>query len=323
MATLTDLGERRAVQILLRTFDRGHIPGLGDDCGIIPFGDQYILLTTDVVYEKTHFPGGATPYDMGWYSVAVNLSDVAAMGGYPIAFVAALLLPRTTDVSFLQEIARGMDNCAKQFGMAVYGGDTKEGDSIAISGVAMGRVPRDKILLRLGCKPGDIVAVTGDIGRGAWAIEMIKHGGPNREALEALLHPIPRLEAGWTLSESGAVTSCIDNSDGLATTLHQIATANSMGFEIEESKLPIFGKLKLMTGQESTKSALYKGGDYELVVTLKPEAFESVQASLARRNLKLNMIGHVTKERGCLLVTSKGKEAIPDQGWEHFKVRTS
>ncbi len=319
MVTLAEFGERNAVKELLRMFDRGHSPGLGDDCGIIPFGDQYLLLTTDVVNEKTHFPKGTTPFDMGWYSVAVNLSDVAAMGGHPLAFIAALTLPRTTELSFLQEVAHGMEACTKQFGVAVYGGDTKEGDNISIAGVALGRVPKDHILLRKGCGVGDVLAVTGDIGRGGWAADSIRRNGSNKEALETLLRQSPRLEEGLALSESGGVTTCMDNSDGLASTLHQMREANGLGFEVEQAKLPLFSRLKDLPPADAARLAVYHGGDYELVATVKPEQFEHVKAALAKHGARLTPMGRVTKENDCALITEKGREMIPDRGWEHFR----
>jgi thiamine-monophosphate kinase len=319
MVTLAEFGERNAVKELMRVFDRGYSPGLGDDCGIIPFGDQYLLLTTDVVNEKTHFPKGTTPYDMGWYSVAVNLSDVAAMGGYPLAFIAALTLPRTTDLTFLREVARGMDACTKQYGVAVYGGDTKEGDSISIAGVALGRVSKDRILLRKGSKVGDIIAVTGEIGRGGWAAETIRKTGSNKEALETLLRPNPRLEEGRLLSESRAVTACMDTSDGLASTLYQMREQNATGFEVEQGKLPLFPKLRALPAADMARIAIYHGGDYELVATVKPEEYENLSATLVKHNAHLTAIGHVTKDSDCVLVTDKGREQIADRGWEHFR----
>ncbi len=319
MVTLADFGERNAVKELLRLFDRGYSPGLGDDCGIIPLGDQYLLLTTDVVNEKTHFPKDTTPYDMGWYSVAVNLSDIAAMGGFPLAFIAALTLPRTTELSFLHEVGRGMDACTKQFGVAVYGGDTKEGDCISLAGVALGRVPRDRILLRKGSKVGDILVVTGDVGRGGWAGDSIRKNGPNRDALETLLHPSPRLDEGRILSDSGVVTACMDSSDGIGSTLHQMVEASNVGFEVEQAKLPLYSKLKSFPPQDATRLAVYHGGDYELVATIKPDAFDQLKSSFDKRSLHLTAIGHVTKGKDCVLVTDKVKETIQDRGWEHFR----
>jgi len=319
MVTLSEYGERKAVQELLRMFDRGYSPGLGDDCGIIPFGDQYLLLTTDVVNERTHFPKGTTAYDMGWYSVAVNLSDVAAMGGYPMGFIAAMTLPRTTELSFLHDLAHGMEACTKQFGVAVYGGDTKEGDTISIAGVAVGKVRKEHILLRKGARPGDVLVTTGDIGRGGWAADTLRKNGPNREALDALLRPFPRMTEGAEFAESEAVTSCMDSSDGISSTLHQLMEAGGTGFEVEQALLPLFAKLRTLPPSDAARIAVYNGGDYELVATVKPEALEDLKHRFTKKNLKLTVIGHAIKEKDCVLITEKGREPIPDRGWEHFR----
>jgi len=121
------------------------------------------------------------------------------------------------------------------------------------------------------------------------------------------------------MSESGTVTCCMDNSDGLASTLHQLSALNGMGFEVESGKLPLFAKMKNLPLPEATKLAMYHGGDYELVATVKPELVEGLQASLAKRNARLTAIGRVTKSKDCILLTEKGTEVIPDRGWEHFR----
>src|SRR3990172_12647050 len=111
---------------------------------------------------------------MGWCGGGRTLSDVAAMGGYPLGFVAALALPRTLDVNYLRELARGMDECAKEFGIAVLGGDTKEGSEITLAGTAFGRVKKERVLLRTGARPGDAIVVTGDLGRAGGGARQIR-----------------------------------------------------------------------------------------------------------------------------------------------------
>ncbi len=139
MATLRELGERGAVEVLARIFDRGQAIGLGHDCGVVEWGEDYLVITTDVVNPRTHIPPGATPQQVGWYTTAVNLSDVAASGARPLGFVAALSMPANTDVEFLRGLGQGMEECAREFGIAVLGGDTKESDQVSIAGTAIGR----------------------------------------------------------------------------------------------------------------------------------------------------------------------------------------
>ena len=220
MARLSDIGERGAIDILARIFDRGQPIGLGHDCGVVEWGDDYLVVTTDVVNRKTHIPAGATAQQIGWYATAVNLSDIAAAGARPLGFVAALSMPADTDVEFLRGLANGMEECVREFGIAVLGGDTKEADVLAIAGTAFGRVRKERILLRTGARPGDAIVVTGDLGRAGHAAKMLEQSsGLRTEALSQLLRPYPRIADGMFFSESGAVTSCMDLSDGLGASL--------------------------------------------------------------------------------------------------------
>ncbi|HEV8594804.1 MAG TPA: thiamine-phosphate kinase, partial [Thermoplasmata archaeon] len=173
---LDEIGERGAIEILKRIFDRGHEVGIGDDCALVDWGDQYLLVTTDVISQRAHLPPSATPAQIGWFLVAINLSDIAAMGGYPIGFVAALGLPRAVDVTWLRSLAQGMDECTKEHGIAVLGGDTKEADQIMLAGTAFGRIRKERVLLRRGGRPGDAVVVTGDLGRSGWGARCLREG---------------------------------------------------------------------------------------------------------------------------------------------------
>src|SRR3989475_6669962 len=165
VAKVSDIGERGALDILSRIYDRGQPIGLGHDCGVVEWGDDYLVVTTDVVNRKTHIPAGATAQQIGWYATAVNLSDIAAAGARPLGFVAALSMPADTEVEFLRGLATGVEECVREFGIAVLGGDTKEADILSIAGTAFGRGREDRTLLRTRARAGDAVVVTGDLGR--------------------------------------------------------------------------------------------------------------------------------------------------------------
>src|SRR2546427_5265403 len=139
---LEDLGERALIDLLKKIFDRGQPLGIGDDCALVDWGDHYLLVTTDVLTQRMHVPPSATAYQIGWFLVSINLSDIAAMGGYPLGFVGALALPRTLDVNFLRDLAKGMDECAKEFDIAVLGGDTKEAGGGSPAGASVRRGAR-------------------------------------------------------------------------------------------------------------------------------------------------------------------------------------
>jgi len=322
---LKDVGEREAVRQVLRILDRGLPVGLGHDVGVVDWGEDYLVATTDAVNVRTHVPRGATPAQIGWYLVAVNLSDIAASGAVPLGFVAALALPRDTDLEVLRGIARGMDDCTRQFGIAVVGGDTKESDAMTLAGTAFGRVPKKRILLRVGARPGDVVVVTGDLGRGGWAARSLSDPRQRAEALEALLRPYPRVEEGIFFSESGAVTSCMDISDGLGATVHQVAEASKVSFVIDLDAVPLYRGLGGADRKTVEDLGLYYGGDFELLATVAPDRLDALlekyrQSKGTEERHKLTVIGKVEGKGGNRLYSKKGGTVpLENRGWEHFR----
>jgi len=323
MTKLADVGERAAIQVLARIFDRGHPVGLGHDCGVVDWGDEYLVITTDSVNPRTHVPDGAAPQQIGWYLTAVNLSDIAAAGAKPLGFVAALSLPADTDVEYLRGLGQGMEECAREFGIPVLGGDTKQADVMSLAGTAIGRVRKDRVLLRKGARPGDVIVVTGELGRAGVAMRQLSAGGVRTEALHAVLHPYPRVAEGMVFSDSGTVTSCMDISDGLGATLAQMAAMTGLSYQVEWEALPKHKGLANLTAAQAKEMALYSGGDYELVATVKPEGLGDLLARYeterrADRN-RITLVGKVGSAGPNLLVTREGKEPLASKGWEHFR----
>ncbi|TLZ65806.1 MAG: thiamine-phosphate kinase [Methanobacteriota archaeon] len=320
---LSDIGERGAIEILSRIYDRGQPIGLGHDCGVVDWGDDYLVVTTDVVNQKTHIPAGATPSQIGWYATAVNLSDIAAAGARPLGFVAALSMPADTDVEFLRGLAQGMEECVREFGIAVLGGDTKESPLLSIAGTAFGRVRKDRILLRTGAKPGDAIVVTGDLGRAGHAAKVLEQPTALRsDALNDLLRPYPRIAEGMVLSESGAATSCMDLSDGLGVSLAQLASMTRLSYQIEWDALPLYRGLTALPPAVSKEVALYYGGDYELLATIRADAIGALLErwpTTAPRGQRLTVIGKVAASGGNVLITKTGREPLLGKGWEHFR----
>ena len=328
MARLSDVGERTAIEVLSRIFDRGQPIGLGHDCGAVEWGEDYLVITTDVVNPRTHIPAGASPQLVGWYLVAVNLSDVAAAGARALGFVAALSLPADTDVEFLRFLGLGMEECAREFGIAILGGDTKEADMLSLAGTAIGRVRKDRILLRSGARPGDLVVVTGDLGRAGLALQQLSNPTARLEALRSLLRPTPRLLEGEEFSESGVVTSCMDISDGLGTSLAQMASMSGMSYVVDWDRLPVYQDVEHVAVPARKDLVLYSGGDYELVATVKPEGLEALQERLRRHQRehgpRLSVVGRVEKGGGGnVLVMPDGREPLLSKGWEHFRLSHS
>jgi thiamine-monophosphate kinase len=152
---LREIGEREAIEHIRKILDQDDFPlGLTDDCAAIEMGKNYLLVSTDMINERTHMPVGMTAYDMGWHVIAVNLSDIASKGGEPLGLEVAVGLPRQKDIEFLEDMAQGMDSCARKYGTAIAGGDTKECYEVTLVGTAFGIVPKTKIMRRGGAHKG-------------------------------------------------------------------------------------------------------------------------------------------------------------------------
>jgi thiamine-monophosphate kinase len=327
MATkgLRDIGERKAIELIRGLLTRGDVAvGIGDDSAALDMGDEYLLITTDMINERTHVPK-ATPRQIGWHLIAINLSDIACKGGRPIGIVTALGLPRGTRVPFLKELVKGMDRCATTFGTAVIGGDTKESSELNLTGTAFGLVKKDAFMSRSGARPGDLVAVTGGLGGAAAGLWALKKRLDRPKALKALLEPWPRVREGISLGGSRAVTACIDISDGLSTSLHHLAAASKVGFSVSWDMVPVHDEVRRVGFPDDRAvedAVLHFGGDYELLMTLDPRPGSLSKAIQAVRahGTELTVIGVVTK-KGVLLEKDGRASRLENKGWEHFRPR--
>ena len=322
MKKLSDLGERRAIQLISNILSKGKIAvGIGDDCAAFDFEKNYLLVTTDMISEKTHIPKIMSPWQIGWFIVAINLSDIAAKGGKPIGLVLSLGLPKNTSESFLKDLMRGADKCATKYNTTIVGGDTKENDEITLCGTAFGLVKKDEFMGRKGAKPDDVVAVTGTLGKAAAGYYALKHNIGNRELVKGFLEPAPRIKEGRALAKTKFVTSSMDISDGLSSSLYQLQDLNNVGFEIDEEKIPLSPtllKLKGKQGFDVYSNAIHFGGDYELLLTIPKNRFKEVQKAIENTGNKLTQIGRVTKE-GKIMIEDKGKtQILKNMGYEHF-----
>jgi thiamine-monophosphate kinase len=321
---LKDLGERKAQELIrdvfiLRTLDS---EGMKDDCAAVEFGDDYLLITTDMIAEHTHIPKNATFWQVGWHLAAINLSDIAAMGGEPLGLVCALGLPFDFDDKNLNELMEGMNSCISKYGTSILGGDTKETESLTITGCAIGRVAKDEIMRRSGAMPGDIVAVTGELGRAGAAYHSLKNNIDLENALKDLLEVQPRIAEGIILSDTKAATSCMDISDGLASSIHQLSKVNDVSFEIDFDKIPVSPEAKVTCEKLNLplkEPVLYMGGDYELLVTIKEGQLEKPQRACSELGAGLTPIGKVIENNKNLLIKDGISTSLEDRGYEHFR----
>jgi thiamine-monophosphate kinase len=289
--------------------------GIGDDCALLqlPPG-QELAVTSDTLVAGRHFPSRTSPGDIGWKALAVNLSDLAAMGADPRWFLLALTLP-SADERWLAQFATGLGDLAHRARVALVGGDTTRGP-LSITITAMGVLPAGTALRRDGARPGDVVCVTGTLGDAALALRELGSPAPLSGALRARLdRPQPRLMAGMALR--GLATAAIDLSDGLAGDLGHILDASQVGAVITAERLPMSAEFRSRTAPAERFALQAQGGDdYELCVCLPPDM---VADAHRRLDVPLTEIGVITAEPGLKLSAGSGQSTLLDaRGYTHF-----
>ncbi|MFC5740149.1 thiamine-phosphate kinase [Dyella tabacisoli] len=298
--------------------------GIGDDAAVlaVPPG-QELAVAIDTLVEGVHFPPGTAPADIGWKALAVNLSDLAAMGASPAWALLALTLP-SPDPVFIEGFAEGFAQLAQPYRLALIGGDTTRGP-MTISMAVHGFVAPGKALLRAGACVGDAVLVTGTLGDAAAGLQLLQRGGPVDESdaryrflAERLNRPTPRLASGMALRERA--TSCIDVSDGLLADLGHICAASDVAAEIESVLLPRSPALLSLFDETTARDfALSGGDDYELCFTVPMARVAEVQADLARLGCGATRIGRIVEGSGVRVRDVDGQWLESTrQGWDHF-----
>ncbi|WP_430387981.1 thiamine-phosphate kinase [Dyella sp. 20L07] len=302
--------------------------GIGDDAALVapPVG-QELAIAIDTMVEGVHFPHGTDPADIGWKSLAVNLSDLASMGASPAWALLALTLPRQSAEQvqqFIDGYAEGFAQLAQPHRLALIGGDTTRG-TLTVSVAVHGFVPPGKALTRSGARAGDVVLVTGTLGDAAAGLQCLQRSariddGDGRAAylIERLNRPTPRLAAGMALRERAS--ACIDISDGLLADLGHICEASGLGAEIEAPLLPRSSML-LGAFDDATALdfALAGGDDYELCFTVPPSLVADVQTDLARLGCGATRIGRMIEGSGVRVRDEHGQWLETTQrGWDHF-----
>jgi len=316
--TASSLGERA---LIARITSRLATPpwvavGPGDDAAVIePVRGALDVLTTDALVDGIHFDLRFTPPDaVGYRALAVNLSDLAAMGAEPRAALLSLLLPDELDVATLDGIVDGLLALAARYRVALVGGNiTRTTGPLTIDVTATGSVRPRRVLTRAGARPGDEVYLTGTAGAAAAGLAALKadgsQAGTHSVCVERYLRPEPRVRAGVLLGRNRAATSCIDVSDGLADAVRQIAEASGVGVTVDAASVPVIGELH---------TALSAGDDYELLFTSRPSQRGRLRGVRRQAgDLPITRIGVVTKGRDVLLRDDQGTREMP-RGYEHW-----
>jgi thiamine-monophosphate kinase len=323
-----ELGERRIIEILLRQLDvmpRVPVP-FGDDVSAVDLGDgRLAVIKTDMLVGKTDVPPGMSLWQAAHKAVVMNISDLAAKGVRPIAILTSLGLPRGLTERDIEQIGKGLNDGAREYGAYILGGDTNEASDLVISCTAFGTCEKKFLMRRNGAKPSDLVAVTGTFGKTAAGLKVLLEGLPaslkvKETLVNAVLMPQARLQEGLALAQTKAITASIDSSDGLAWSLHEISRASRVGFIIEN--LPIaqeaeeFAKAQ---GLDPIELALYGGEEYELIITVKAELWKKVEEAVKKIGKSITKIGLTTRKPAILFKGREGTIPIEARGWEHFK----
>ncbi len=293
--------------------------GIGDDAALYELdGDLVGIFTTDMLVEDVHFRRGwGTFRDLGWKSVAVNLSDIAAMGGEPRLVLTAAALPAGMALSDADDILRGAGDCAAAYGAQIAGGDTvRSPGPLVVSVAAFGESVRGEVLRRDAARPGDLIAVTGSFGGAAAALRLLEEGKqPPADLLSRLVRPLPRIDEGKALARAGVRTG-IDCSDGLVRSVDLVCEASGTSAAIDEERVPVDPSASQLLGRVSARRLALSGGeDYELVATASEDA---LRASGAR----LEVIGQViagTSARVLLRSPDGSMRAAEDEGYDAFR----
>lgn len=287
----------RNISKIIGKHSKNVVKGIGDDCAVIDAGGKkYLLAATDTIVESVHFDLRYYSYfDVGWKALAVNLSDIAAMGGIPKYALVSLGMTKKTTSKDVLEIYKGMKKLAKQYSVDIIGGDTVlSPEKLVVTVSLIGEVEKKKVVYRKGAKPGDLIMVTGAFG-----------GAPLHVKGEGRVRVTPRINEGRIIADTGKASAMMDSSDGLAFTIGEICRQSSKGAQILRSLIPKSAGALL-------KDALYAGEDFELVFTCAPK-FADIIADKVRSvvGTRVSIIGKIV---------SRSKDInIDTKGFDHFR----
>lgn len=308
------------------------IKGIGDDAAVFDIGEEYGLLTSDMLLEGVHFDLTFFPLKhLGYKAIAINVSDIAAMNGIPRQAIVNLALSNRFSVEAIDELYSGMKAACSDFNVDLVGGDTSSSRSgLLISVSVFGKIKKDKITYRNTAKPNDLLCVTGDLGGAYLGLQLLERekqvflANPEMQpelegkdyVVQRQLRPEARMDVIYELEEAGVIpTSMIDVSDGLASDLLHICAQSQVGAVVVEERLPIDEQTYLAASELNigpVTAALNGGEDYELLFTVSQDSYE-----LIKNNPKISVIGYITDNKEEIVLHTKADSRVPitAQGW--------
>lgn len=311
---ISKLGEFGFLERVREWIGAGSAPvGFGDDAAVVGVtSGRNVVAATDAMVEDEHFRWQwSSPADVGWKAVTVNVSDIAAMGAEPRWILVALGAPPDTPVDVLRGLYEGMDEACRAYGCELVGGDTVRTDKTVVSVTALGEIDGEP-MLRSAAKPGDVLAVTGFLGKAAAGLNLLMADDPGNgqdvpACIAAHRRPVARVEDGRVLRRGG-VLAALDVSDGLASDVRRLSEASGVGVEVTTVPVaPEAQRVAQARGWDAEKMTLGGGEDFELLVAAPAELVED-----------LITIGRVVED-GVWLVRDGVRTAMPEAGWDHFR----
>jgi thiamine-monophosphate kinase len=314
------------------------IPAFADDAcvldpNLIGAGNE-LVITSDALVEGADFLFDWMPlYDLGYKSIAVNLSDIASMGAEPLGMIAVVGISENFLMSDLESFIDGLSECAKKYNVLLLGGDLSSSEKFFVNITLLGRIPKNTALRRSGIIEGDAIAVTGFPGEARAGLEIISGKAGNVRSEERIfvsrfLRPEPRLDVGYILRESGIVHGCIDLSDGLAKDLSRIAKINGLKANIYADKLPATELLKNFwktRNKNEIENICIGGEDFELLFSIDPKNFDSIKQKIeSSTGVAITKIGEWIRGDGVSLIMPDSRTIdISGLGFDHFSKGTN
>jgi thiamine-monophosphate kinase len=293
----------------------GVLLGPGDDAAVLaPPRGEVLVATTDAVVEGVHFDGRGPPEDAGWKALAVNLSDLAAMGARPLWALVALGVPRGASRARIAGAARGLAACARLHRTAIAGGNVTRASELSLTITAVGAARRDRLLRRDGARAGDAVLVSGTLGDAALGLER----GAAPSLLRRQRRPEPRLALGRALA--GIATAAVDVSDGLVQDLGHVCRASGVGASLRLAELPLSPAYRRAArGRKDPWAAALAGGeDYELCATVPVRRVPEALRAARRVGTPLAVVGSIVAGAGVQVVRCEGGLHTPPHGHDHL-----
>ena len=316
---ISDLGEIELIKIIsskTKLFSKDIIKGIGDDTAVLKFNKKYfLLLTTDTLVEDDHFNlKWFKPEQIGKKAIESNVSDIAAMGGFPKYALVSLILPKNTSINFFNKLYNGLNKTSEKYKISIIGGNLSSGNKISVTISLIGLVEKKNLCLRSNAKVNDLILVTGSLGSSRAGLELFRNHKKG-SSINYYLNPSSRLSIGRKLSN--LVNAMEDVSDGLASEVLNICSESKVGAVIYKEKIPL-SKTTILDAKKVKKDpynyALYGGEDFELVFTINKDNLKKLN-----KKIKFAVVGKILPKKSGIYLLDKGRKKKLNYGYEHFK----